>query len=233
MASNPQPPYPPQRPHLVKRDVHPKLQEQLQPQSRVPWVLIAIIVAAAILLALIIWLPRTPRAYTPSGAQVPAQPTGQQIQLTDVRLTPAPVGNAAYLETRLVNAGPTQINGVLVDVTFKGANGANVGTMRLPVEGIVGGSNTTAQPLTEAPIKPGEARPVRIALNNVPAAWDHSLPELSVAAVTAIGNPSNDKLGAPILNKDQSGATVGNKPQGSATEPSGGNWKSGGKPPKK
>jgi hypothetical protein len=222
MATNPRLP--------EERDVHPKIERQLQPASRVPWVLVAIIVAAAILLAMIIWLPRTPRAYTPSGAQVPQQPTGQQIQLTNLKLTPAPTGGAVYIDGQIVNAGPTAINGVQASVAFKDANGATLQTVNVPVEGLVGGSNTATQNLAEAPIKPGEARPVRIAVNNVPQGWDHQMPSITIAAVTAAGNPGNDKLTRPILNKGQGQGTTGNKPQGSATEPAGSNAKSGGKP---
>jgi hypothetical protein len=53
MATNPRLP--------EERDLHPKIERQLQPAGRVPWLLVAIIVAAAILLAMIIWLPRTPQ----------------------------------------------------------------------------------------------------------------------------------------------------------------------------
>ncbi len=223
MATNPRLP--------EERDVHPKIQQQLQPVSRVPWVLVAIIVAAAILIALVIWLPRTPRAYTPSAAQVPQQPTGSQIQLTNLTMTPAPIGNALSIEAKLINAGPTSINGVQVDVGFKGADGRTLQTVRLPVEGVVGGSNTATQSLADAPIKPGEGRPVRIAISNVPQGWDHKIPDLAIANVTAIGNANENKLGAPILNKGQGGGTTGNPPQGSTTQPSGSGGKSG-VPPK-
>ncbi len=221
MATNPRLP--------EERDVHPKIERQLQPVSRVPWVPLAIVVAAAILLALIIWLPRSPRAYTPSGAQVPQQPTGSQIQLTNLNMTPAPVGNAVAIEAKLINAGPTAINGVEAEVGFKGADGTTLQTVRVPVEGVVGGSNTTTQNLTDAPIKPGEGRPVRIVVNNVPQSWDHKLPSVAIANVTAIGNANDNKLNPPILNKGQSNPR-GAQPQGSATEPAGSGAKSGAPP---
>jgi hypothetical protein len=193
MATNPRIP--------EERDVHPKIEEQLQPTGRIPWVFVAIIVAAAILLALIIWLPRSPRAYSPSGAQIPPQPTGSQIQITNLKLTAAPTGGALSLDGQIVNTGGTAINGIEVDATFKGINGANLETERRPVEGMVGGSATETQSLTQAPIKPGEARPFRISFDHVPVGWDHKMPALTIAAVTAAGNPGQGALSPPILNK--------------------------------
>ena len=199
MATNPRLP--------EEHDVHPKIEEQLQPKSRIPWVWVAIIVAGAMLLALIMWLPRAPRQYTPSGAQVPPQPTGSQIQLRDLTITPAPTGGSMYLQGQIVNTGGTSINGIQVEATFKGVNGANLETVRRPVEGIVGGTQTEAQNLTQAPIKPGEARPFRVSFDHLPEGWDHKLPALKIAAVTAAGNPGAGTLSPPILHKGQKSET--------------------------
>jgi hypothetical protein len=201
MATNPKFPEP--------RDIPPKF--RLQPKTRVPWVWVSIIIAAVILLALIIYLPRTPRQEMPANAaQVPPQPTGSQIQFTNLKLAPAPSGGAVYLQGMLVNNGQTSINGVVVDAAFQNANGATLETVRRPVEGLVGGSNATTQPLTEAPIKASEARPVRIAFDHVPEGWNHALPALTVIGVTAVGQPGADK-GLPPIVKQQEGAPAGAK----------------------
>jgi hypothetical protein len=193
MATNPRLP--------EERDVHPKF--RLQPKSRVPWAWLAIIAAAVMLLALIIFLPRSPRtAAPPNAAQVPPQPTGSQIQFTNLKLAPAPTGGAVYLQGALVNTGQTAINGVLVDATFQAANGATLETSRRPVEGLVGGSNATTQLLTEAPIKPNESRPVRIAFDHVPEGWNHALPALSLVSVTAVGQGGGKGL-PPIVKKQE------------------------------
>lgn len=196
MATNPRMPEP--------RDVQPKF--RLQPKPRVPWVWVSIIIAAILLIAMIVYLPRAPRQAMPATAgQVPAQPTGSQIQFTNLKLSPAPVGGATYLQAMLMNNGQTAINGVLVEATFKDANGTNLATVRVPVEGIVGGSNTTTQPLTEAPIKPSEARPVRIAFDRVPDAWNHSMPELTIVGVTAVGQPGAEKLLPSRVKQQETG----------------------------
>lgn len=202
MATNPRIPEP--------RDLRPKF--RLQPKTPVPWVWVAILVAAVMLLALIIFLPRTPRQEMPANAaQVPPQPTGSQIQFTNLKLAPAPIGGGVYLQGMLVNTGQTAINGVLVEATFQSANGATLETIRRPVEGLVGGSNVTTQLLTEAPIKASEARPVRIAFDHVPEGWNHAVPALSIVSVTAVGQPGARKALPPIVKQQESGTASGQK----------------------
>src|SRR5690348_1043696 len=88
MATNPQ--YPQHKgPQEVKRykDDHAKL--QVPPKRAFPWILLVIAVAAAILAALIYWLPQTPaRHRPPSAAQVPQQPTGNQVQFFNLKMQP-------------------------------------------------------------------------------------------------------------------------------------------------
>ena len=175
MATNPQFPEQ-QRPHL-----HPRL--QTPPKRRFPWPLIAIIIAAAILAALIWWLPQTPKKQLPpDAAAVPAQPTGDQIQLTNLKMTPSTVGSAFYVEGMLFNSGNTDLTGVQVQAAFHGINGQVLETQTRPVEGMVG---TDAQNLAQAPIKPNQSRAVRVYFNHYPAGWNKQMPDLKVTTVTA------------------------------------------------
>jgi len=122
MATNPQYPNERRTPDTGPRDVHPKL--KVPPKSQFPWTLIAIMVAAAILIAIIATLPRATRMTpSPAAAQVPPQPTVNQVQLSNLSLQAAPVGGAYYLVGYLHNNGTTAITGVQVEVSFKGANG--------------------------------------------------------------------------------------------------------------
>ena len=155
-------------------------------KKQFPWPLVVLVIAAAILVALILWLPRTPKAgRAPTAAQVPAQPTGNQVEFTNLKITPATVGNSFYLEGTLVNHGTTDITGVQVEATFKNAGGQVLGTETRPIEGIAGTSGTQTEDLTKTPIKPNETRPIRIAFDGYPLGWNKQIPELKVTLVTA------------------------------------------------
>jgi hypothetical protein len=181
MAANPKLPHPsgnlPRRP----KDDHARV--EIVKKSKFPWPVITLIAGAALLLAIIVVLPRAPRAKNvPTGAQIPQQPTASQIQLTNVRIVPAPLGDALYLEAVLHNAGNTEITGVEVNAKFIGANGVAAGNLNAAVQALFGG--TASEDLTQAPIKPDESRPVRIYFEHTPRGWNHQVPALTVTTVT-------------------------------------------------
>jgi hypothetical protein len=183
MATNPKLPDYSDIPPRRSENEHAKV--QMIRQGKFPWPIVVLIGAAALLIAIFALLPRTSHLTTPpTGAQLPQQPTADQVQLTNLKLAPAPAGGAAYMTALLHNSGNTAITGVQVQAEFLGRNGPVLGSMTVPIQGFVGGGNTTAQDLTQAPIEPNESRPVRIYFEHTPAGWNHQLPELTVTTVT-------------------------------------------------
>jgi Protein of unknown function (DUF3426) len=184
MATNPKYPQVPENsrgPAPVDNHAHVDFVKK----GRFPWVLIAILAAIAILVALIVWLPATPqRNPAPTAAQVPAQPTAAQIQLTNVKITPAPVGDAMSLEGLLHNQGSTEITGVEVRADFMGTQGQIVGSQMRPLSEITGREGTGVENFTKAPIKPNESRPFRVYFDQTPRGWNHEAPQLTVTTVT-------------------------------------------------
>ena len=179
MVTNPQ--FPEQRGPQRVPDVHPKL--QMPRRKQFPWPMLAIIAAAAIFAAIIALMPTTPHVRSaPAAAQVPGQPTGSQIQLSDLRLQPSQTGGAMYVVGRLTNTGNTNLTGVQVQATFKGPNGQNLVTQTRPIESVANPART--QELALDPVKPNEARPFRIYFQNVPAGWNREMPAISISNVT-------------------------------------------------
>jgi Protein of unknown function (DUF3426) len=179
MATNPKPPDFPDIPPRGPENEHAKV--QMIRQSKFPWPIVILIAGAVLLIAIFALLPRAAHlAAPPTGAQVPQQPTADEVQLTNLKI--APVGGAAYLTAILHNTGDTAINGVQVQAQFLGRNGPVLETVTVPVQGLV--NRTTVQDLTQAPIKPNESRPVRIYFQHTPAGWNRQLPELTVTTVT-------------------------------------------------
>ena len=177
MATNPRIP--------SHRDV-PTLVSQRKKKSSAPWVLAGIFVAAILLAAILIWLPRAPKRPTaPSNAAIPVQPTGTQVRLSDIKLADSPVGGQMYIYGRLWNAGQTAINGAIVNVTFAGQNGQPIATISSAPESF---SNNVSQPLANAPVQPNQARDIRIPIQNVPAGWNHQVPMITVQDVTGFAH---------------------------------------------
>ncbi len=184
MATNPN--LPRQGPTPVPQ--HPRIP---RPKKQFPWALIAIIVAAAILAAIIYWLPQSPKAQTPpTAAQVPPQPTGSQIQLSNLKITPAPGGGAFYLDGTLINNGNTSINGISTELSFKNLRGQTLETEQVPVQAIASknGQPAGTESMAQDPIKPRATRPFRISVTHVPEGWNHQVPAVRILSVTG-ANP--------------------------------------------
>lgn len=183
MATNPKLPDYPNIPPRKSADDHAKV--QVIKKGKFPWPLIAVVIGAVILIAIIALLPKAPHVtQAPTAAQVPQQPTVDQIQLTDMKIATSPVGNSMYLTGLLRNTGSTAITGVQVQVQFLGRNGPALEAVTRPVEGLVGGPTGQPQDLTKAPIEPNQSRPIRIYVEHTPSGWNHQLPQLTITAVT-------------------------------------------------
>src|SRR3954462_9191622 len=172
-------------PRIPDRDVVPTLREQKNKKPGSPLVPLGILVAALLLIALIVWLPRAPKkSVPPSGAMIPAQPTGNQVQLRDLRVSPSTVGDQLYVYGKLFNGGDNTINGLNARVTFSDQNNQPLNTITSGVQAVDNGVGKT---LVDMPIKPNDTRDIRINIEHVPQGWNHQLPEIAVERVTGQG----------------------------------------------
>lgn len=164
-----------------------------RPSSATPGVLLAIVTALLLLAAIVYFVPRAPKSvnHAPIGATMPTQPVPGQLQISNVKMSTAPTGGALNLDGRLSNSGTTDISGVMAEVDFPLGNG-QMAAVQDPVQGIAisRGTNNTGrvtgdtEDLTKSPIKPGETRPIRITVSQVPAQWNHEIPQVKVITTT-------------------------------------------------
>ena len=181
MATNPKLP---DFPNNLPRRANDHARLQLVRQSKFPWPILALIAGAALLIAIITVLPKAPHTATPpSAAEVPRQPTAEQIQISHAKITPAPQGDAAYLIALLHNTGNSEITGAQIKAEFLARNGDVLRTEMASLQGIAQGG-VAGENLAQAPIKPNESRPVRVYLEHTPKGWDHQTPQLTFTTVT-------------------------------------------------
>lgn len=150
-------------------------------------VVLAIVVALLLLGAILYFMPQTPKVTAPStAADVPQQPTGEQVQLQDMQMSMAPAGGSMYIHAMLNNNGQSTIDGLAAQVKFRAEDGTIVGAEEAKVMGLKQqGQTFTEEDLTQNPIKPNDSRPVRIAVDRVPDKWNRSMPEIAITTVTA------------------------------------------------
>lgn len=162
------------------------------PQGAWGGVTAALIVVVILLVVVFYFLPRAPKMTRPSpGATVPAQATGEMLQIQNVQLSPDPTGKSVIIQGDITNNGTQTVTGAVMHVQFMGANGANAGSADAPVqvlgtEGKGAKTNVTdAKMLTDAPMKPNDHRAFRVLVNDVPADWNHSMPQISFTQVAS------------------------------------------------
>lgn len=156
------------------------------PQSRFPWPLVAIIVAAG-MLALIVWLlPNTNKTAT-SAMNNPDSRTGL-LRLSGISLARQDVAGAANVDVygQAVNADSNLINGATVAGVFKDRNNVTIYEEQRPVERVDANkkdADAVAKPLNQEPIKPGQTVDFRVRFDQVPATWNHQPPQITVTQV--------------------------------------------------
>lgn len=196
MASNPR--IPEQNPKNLTQRRGPVLVPKSEPPtSAVPGVVLAIVTAVLLLGAIFYFMPRAPKAgMAPAGAVTPAQPAGSQLAISGVKMSVAPTGGAINLDGQLTNSSPNAVNGVMAEINFKLKNG-QLASIQRPVQGIAVGKPSNegkhadtgkvtgdTEDLTKAPIRPNETRPVRITVDQVPATWNHEIPQVRIVETT-------------------------------------------------
>jgi hypothetical protein len=181
MATNP---IPPQR---GDKNDHARMTLVRGTQRRGWWPLLILLVAAALLIAIVALMPRGQRRMTPppSAAEVPPQPTGNQVQLSDLKLVaPTPNGSGRLTGT-VFNAGTTGISSIMAQAAFMGSDGRVAGQVTGPLLGLT--TNGTSQPFLDNPIKPSERRAFAMDINQVPQGWNNGLPAITLTQVATQG----------------------------------------------
>jgi len=189
MATNPRIPNDDRDPVRHRLETVP---DRKPPQGAWGGVTAALIVIGILLALVLYFLPRAPKMTQPSpGAAIPAQATGAMLQIQNVQLAPDPTGRAVIIQGDIMNNGTQTVTGAMMHVQFMGANGANAGSADAPVqvldtEGKGAKTNVTdAKMLTDAPMKPNDHRAFRVQVNDVPADWNHSMPQISFTQVAS------------------------------------------------
>ena len=169
----------------------PNPQFPLRPQSKFPWPLVAVIVAALVLAVFIFYLPRAPkRGPNPTAAEVPQQPFGQTIQITDVKVQPSPVAGSVYVQGTVSNAGSKKINDVTVVAKFSDKDGNIVHQDTVPMQSLpTKTGNTVPVSFAEDPLSPDSSKEFRLAFDNVPNTWNNQAPAIEIAHVGFVGQP--------------------------------------------
>ena len=156
------------------------------PQSKFPWPLAALGVAAALLIVTFWLTPRTDKAAT--GVVNRSTEPAAQVRISGVRLAQEKADNLANVDVYgdATNPGGRPVTQVLGSAMFHDKDGKTFMAQQEPMQraDVKGGKVTPAKDLTEEPLKPGQTAGFRVSYSQVPGSWDGKPPELTVLQVT-------------------------------------------------
>jgi hypothetical protein len=189
MATNPRIPSNPPRTGNKRPEIVPPLAKKKWPGAG-PGVAFGIIVAAALIAAIVYYMPRAPhKSPAPTNSQSPVQPTPNELQFSNLHITNGPAAGEVTLNGTVMNAGNRPILNATVQLNFTGADGRVVGSVTEPLQGMVEqGGVLQPESWGTHPFQPNQTRVFRITLNNVPAGWNHAMPSMTVLTVGAEGS---------------------------------------------
>ena len=157
-----------------------------EPRSVLPWVIagIAILLVLGVFLALGHHAPPP----NPGGAVLaPPDPYAASLPISNIQMSEASSvagGKTTYVDGMIANQGDKTVSGVTVQVAFRDFTNQLVQKETMPLNLIrTYEPYIDTEPVSAAPMKPGETREFRLIFDHVAESWNQYYPEVRVIEV--------------------------------------------------
>lgn len=162
-----------------------------QPEEQSRRGILLTVAAAALLVAIVfgVVLLRGHREGGPivQNAVLPADPYSQSLAFTQLAMsqsTSLSGGTSTFIDGHVRNAGPDTLTGVTMQVIFRNDVELSPQVETLPLTLIrMHEPYIDTEPVSAAPLKPGDEAEFRLIFEAVPANWNQQMPELRVIHV--------------------------------------------------
>jgi len=149
------------------------------------------VVAAGVLLAVIVavvLMHRSAATVAPLNAVLPADPYAASLSFTQTAMSESESlsgGKSTFIDGHVRNSGSDTLAGATMQVLFKNDEGLAPTVETLPLSVIrTHEPYVDTEPLSAAPLKPGDEVEFRLIFETVPSNWNQEMPELRVVHVT-------------------------------------------------
>ena len=156
--------------------------------GRIP--LVAWVVAGLVVLAVVAGLlfatrrgPALPDTVQPLAAYAASLPVSQLAMSESTSLSG---GKSTFVDGRIVNTGAKTVTGVTVQVLFGNDEGMPPQVETVPLSLIrTRQPYIDTEPVSAAPLKPGEERDFRLIFEAIPGNWNTQMPEIRIIGASA------------------------------------------------
>jgi hypothetical protein len=156
--------------------------------SWMPWIVAAVVLVVGLGILVIAGGHSTPVAPAGNG-MAPADPYAAKLPLTGLEMSEATSFSGAkvtYIDGRVANTGDRTLTAITVQVGFHSDTGEFAQRIAEPLSLIrTRQPYVDTQPVSAAPIEPGQSREFRLIFDTVPPDWNLQMPEVRVIGVKA------------------------------------------------
>ncbi|GGG97083.1 DUF2393 family protein [Silvibacterium dinghuense] len=157
-----------------------------EPRSLAPWIIAGVFILLVV--AGLLVMSHHAQPANPGGAGLAApDPYAANLKITDVKMSQTSNMAGAqltYIDGNITNSGTKTVTGITVQVAFHDFTGILAQKSTLALNLIrTHEPYVDTQPVSAAPIKPGETREFRLIFDHVPDSWNQQYPELRIIEV--------------------------------------------------
>jgi hypothetical protein len=158
-----------------------------EPRSLAPWIVAGVLVL--IVVGAMVLVGHRSQPANPGGAGFAAADAyAAQLPVSDVHMSQANSvagGQVTYIDGKIANHGNETVSGITVQVAFRDFTNLIVQKETLPLNLIrTHEPYVDTQPVSAAPLKPGDVREFRLIFDHVANDWNQQYPEIRVIQVT-------------------------------------------------
>jgi hypothetical protein len=165
----------------------PDRPEAREPRSPLPWI-VALVVVIVVIGVLVVVSHRQQPANPGGAGLAPPDPYAASLPITHVQMSQASSmagSQSTYIDGQIANQGQKTVTGITVQVAFHGFENPIAKKETMPLSLIrTRQPYVDTQPVSAAPIHPGETREFRLIFDNIPQDWNQNYPEIRIIAVT-------------------------------------------------
>ena len=152
----------------------------------VAWVIAGVVVLAVVAGLILTHGRRKGSAAT--GPQ-PPDPYAQSLTMSDLAMSESESlsgGKSTFIDGHVKNTGQRTVYGITLQVMFRNAEGMPPGMETVPLTLVrTRQPYVDTQPVSAAPLKPGDEREFRLIFETIPSNWNQQMPEIRPIRVSS------------------------------------------------
>ena len=153
----------------------------------VAWVIAGVVILTVVAGTLLLTHGRQ-KSSVATGPQ-PPDPYAQSLTMSDLAMSESESlsgGKSTFIDGHIKNTGQKTVDGITLQVLFRNAEGMPPGVETVPLTLVrTRQPYVDTQPVSAAPLKPGDEREFRLIFETIPLNWNQQMPEIRPVRVSS------------------------------------------------